>query len=109
VASGRVQIVKAIDDDPRPIKQLSTGQYFGEIALFDDDPRWDGAVADQDCTLLKLDKHRFISLISQRPHIILEVCRFLSQRLRETDRYYAGIRLGGRVTQAVAQREDTEG
>ncbi|MEO1300208.1 MAG: cyclic nucleotide-binding domain-containing protein, partial [Cyanobacteria bacterium J06636_16] len=87
IADGTVQLVKKIDGVPRELKQLSEGQYFGEIALFDDAPRWDGAVALEDCTLLKLEKNRFLSLITQRPHIILEICRFLSQRLRETDKH----------------------
>ncbi len=87
IAEGSVKIVKNLDDKQQEIKQLTKGQYFGEVALFDNAPRWDGAIAIQDCTLLKLEKKRFISLITQRPHIILEICRFLSQRLRETDKY----------------------
>ena len=87
IADGIVQIVKDVDGKPQNIKQLTSGQYFGEIALFDDAPRWDSAIALQDCILLKLEKKSFISLISQRPHIILEICRFLSKRLRETDKY----------------------
>ncbi|HHP7229690.1 MAG TPA: HEAT repeat domain-containing protein [Xenococcaceae cyanobacterium] len=87
IGSGVVQIVKTLDGEPQEIKQLSTGQYFGEIALFDDAPRWDSAIALENCTLFKLEKKRFLSLIAQRPHIILEICRFLSQRLRETDKY----------------------
>ncbi|MEO0540235.1 MAG: cyclic nucleotide-binding domain-containing protein [Cyanobacteria bacterium P01_A01_bin.105] len=87
VADGTVQLVKAIDGDPRELKQVSKEQYFGEIALFDDAPRWDSAIALTDCILLKLEKNRFLSLITQRPHIILEICRFLSQRLRETDKH----------------------
>ncbi len=87
IAEGTVKIVKKLDDQEQEIKQLSTGQYFGEIALFDNAARWDGAIAIQDSTLLKLEKKRFISLITQRPHIILEICRFLSKRLRETDKY----------------------
>jgi hypothetical protein len=87
IADGAVQILKNVDGNPENIKQLSPGQYFGEIALFDDSPRWDSAIALRDCTLFRLEKKRFISLISQRPHIILEICRFLSQRLRETDKY----------------------
>ncbi|MEO0986819.1 MAG: cyclic nucleotide-binding domain-containing protein [Cyanobacteria bacterium J06639_14] len=89
IADGTVQLVKKIDGAPRELKQLQQGQYFGEIALFDDAPRWDGAVAVEDCTLLKLEKNRFLSLITQRPHIILEICRFLSQRLRETDKHHS--------------------
>ena len=93
IASGQVQLVKAVDGATRELKQLKEGQYFGEVALFDDAPRWDGAIALSDCTLLKLEKGRFLSLVTQRPHIILEMCRFLSQRLRETDKYR--VRDGG--------------
>ncbi|MEM8613906.1 MAG: cyclic nucleotide-binding domain-containing protein [Cyanobacteria bacterium P01_H01_bin.105] len=87
IASGTVQIVKTVDDEQREIKQLATGNYFGEIALFDDAPRWNGAIAKEDCMLLKLEKQRFISLTTQRPHILLEICRFMSQQLRETDKF----------------------
>ncbi|MEM9264402.1 MAG: cyclic nucleotide-binding domain-containing protein [Cyanobacteria bacterium P01_F01_bin.13] len=87
IASGAVQIVKTVDDEQREIKQLVAGNYFGEIALFDDAPRWNGAIAKDDCMLLKLEKQRFISLTTQRPHILLEICRFMSQQLRETDTF----------------------
>ncbi|MGD1856325.1 MAG: cyclic nucleotide-binding domain-containing protein [Leptolyngbyaceae cyanobacterium] len=87
IASGEVQIVKTVDDEQREIKQLLAGNYFGEIALFDDAPRWNGAIAKDDCLLLKLEKQRFISLTTQRPHILLEICRFMSQQLRETDKF----------------------
>ncbi|ESA33351.1 cyclic nucleotide-binding protein [Leptolyngbya sp. Heron Island J] len=87
IASGAVQIVKTVDDEQREIKQLAAGNYFGEIALFDDSPRWNGAIAKDDCMLLKLEKQRFISLTTQRPHILLEICRFMSQQLRETDKF----------------------
>ncbi len=91
IASGKVQLMKTIDQKPRKIRELSVGDYFGEVALFDDAPHWDEAIAISDCTLLKLDKNRFINLITQRPHIILEICRFLSQRLRETDKYGSAL------------------
>ncbi|MBE9032079.1 cyclic nucleotide-binding domain-containing protein [filamentous cyanobacterium LEGE 11480] len=87
IASGQVKLVKAIDGVEKALQVLERGQYFGEVALFDDAPRWNGAIALEDCTLLKLEKQRFLSLMTQRPQIILEICRFLSQRLRETDRY----------------------
>ena len=87
IAEGSVKIIKQVESQPQEIKQVTQGQYFGEIAIFDDAPRWDTAIAIEHCTLLKLEKKRFLNLISQRPHIILEICRFLSQRLRETDKY----------------------
>jgi Cyclic nucleotide-binding domain len=93
IAKGRVQIVKELDGERAEIKQLTAGQYFGEIALFDEAPRWDSAIALEDSVLLSLEKKRFISLISQRPHIILEICRFLSRRLRETDKYMSAKKI----------------
>ena len=93
IAAGKIQIVKELDGEQQEIKQLTVGDYFGEIALFDEAPRWDGAIALEDSTLLCLEKKRFISLISQRPHIILELCRFLSRRLRETDKYMSAKRV----------------
>lgn len=87
IAEGSVKIIKQVESQPQEIKQVTQGQYFGEIAIFDDAPRWDTAIAIEHCALLKLEKKRFLNLISQRPHIILEICRFLSQRLRETDKY----------------------
>ncbi len=93
IAGGKIQIIKELDGEPQAIKQLTAGQYFGEIALFDEAPRWDGAIALEDSTLLCLEKKRFISLISQRPQIILELCRFLSRRLRETDKYMSAKKI----------------
>ena len=93
IAEGKIQIIKELDGEREEIKRLSTGAYFGEIALFDEAPRWDGAIALEDSVLLCLEKKRFISLISQRPHIILEICRFLSKRLRETDKYMSAKKM----------------
>ncbi|NEQ99123.1 MAG: cyclic nucleotide-binding domain-containing protein [Cyanothece sp. SIO2G6] len=87
VAAGQVRLTKTIGGQSKTLRTLSKEQFFGEVALFDEAPRWDSAIAIEDCILLKLEKSRFISLGTQRPHIILEVCRFLSQRLREIDDY----------------------
>ena len=87
IAEGQVRLVKEIDGLKRSLRDLGKGDYFGEVALFDDAPLWDGAIAQTDCILLKLEKNQFLSLITQRPHMILEICRFLSQRLRQTDHY----------------------
>jgi hypothetical protein len=48
---------------------------------------WEGAIAIEDCTLLKLEKNGIVNLIAHHPQIVLEFCGYLSQRLRETERY----------------------
>ncbi|MGK7890959.1 MAG: HEAT repeat domain-containing protein [Leptolyngbyaceae cyanobacterium] len=87
VAAGQVRLIKTVGNQSRTLRTLAKEEFFGEVALFDDAPRWDSAIALEDCILLKLEKSRFISLGTQRPHIILEICRFLSQRLRNIDDY----------------------
>ena len=87
VESGTVELTKRIGDRSYELKQLGVGEHFGEICLFDDAPRWDGAIAQTDATLLKLEKEKFKALLMQRPRISLEICRYLRQRLREFDNF----------------------
>jgi CRP-like cAMP-binding protein len=87
ITSGRVRIVKHINNQPQELAQLGIGQYFGEMELFDTFPRSTGAFADTDCTLLLLDSKRLLSLVIQRSQIMVELCKSLSQRLRETENY----------------------
>jgi CRP-like cAMP-binding protein len=104
IGEGSVRLVKDMDEVQCDLKYLSAGQHFGEVTLFDNAPHWDGAIAVKDCTLLKLEKNRFISLITQRPHIVLEICRFLSQRLRETDKYRLARKLPSSLEVPVESR-----
>ncbi|OLP17887.1 hypothetical protein BST81_12570 [Leptolyngbya sp. 'hensonii'] len=85
VYQGQVTILKQVNQTQRELAHLSPGQYFGDMALFDQEPRSATAVARSDCTLLTLGRTHFHSLISQRPEIILQMCRILSLRLRETN------------------------
>ena len=66
--------------------RLQTGDFFGEMALFDDEPRSASCVAATACTLLVLDRGRFYGLIEQMPQLGLAICKTLTQRLRRTER-----------------------
>ena len=66
--------------------RLQSGEFFGEMALFDDEPRSATCVAATACTLLVLDRGRFYGLIEQMPQLGLAICKTLSQRLRRTER-----------------------
>jgi len=66
--------------------RLGSGDFFGEMALFDDEPRSATCVAVDACTLLVLDRGRFYGLIEQMPQLGLAICKTLSQRLRRTER-----------------------
>jgi HEAT repeat protein len=79
---GTVVIRRKFEQEEQELAQLSAGEFFGEMSLFDESPRSATAVTATDSTLLAIDRSHFHSLIGQRPEIALEMCRVLSLRLR---------------------------
>ena len=69
----------------REVARLGPGQYFGEMALFDLEPRSASAVAAGHATMLTLARDRFTSLALQRPEILFQICKVFSRRLREAN------------------------
>ncbi|MDX2096868.1 MAG: cyclic nucleotide-binding domain-containing protein, partial [Leptolyngbyaceae cyanobacterium bins.59] len=82
---GNVLIRKHIRSTYRDLARLGSGEYFGDMALFEQAPRSATAIAETDCTLLSLERSHFQSLISHRPEIVMQMCRILSTRLREAN------------------------
>ena len=64
------------------LAQLSSGQLFGEMALFDNDRRSATVVALVATELLSIDRDRFNSLAYQRPEMPMQIAKVLAQRLR---------------------------
>jgi CRP-like cAMP-binding protein len=60
---------------------LSDGQSFGESLLFNDKPYPMSAVAKTSCSVLKLSKNDFLSLLSQNPKTSFDLFKCLSDRL----------------------------
>jgi uncharacterized membrane protein len=86
IASGHVNIHLPGEASRRiSLKDVTDGEYFGELALFDDKPRSASAVATADATLLELDRQTLSSYLSQRPHAAMMLLRTMAQRLRETN------------------------
>ena len=86
VAEGHVNIHLPGEASRRiSLKDVSTGEYFGEIALFDDKPRSASALATTDAVLLELDRNTLSKYVNERPHAAMTLLRTLAQRLRETN------------------------
>jgi len=86
ISNGEVSVRSGAGDGQREVARLGPADFFGEMALFDDEPRSATCVAATPCTLLVLDRSRFYSLIEQLPQLGVAICRTLSQRLRRTQR-----------------------
>lgn len=84
LAGGRASV--RIGADQKEVAQLGEGEFFGEMALFDDQPRSASVVALTETTLLTLDRDRFSTLVMQRPEVLFHICKMFGARLRETNR-----------------------
>ena len=69
----------------RKIASLTTGQYFGEMALLDRGPRSAAVVADSDMTLLVLGQREFSGLLDEIPGLAHKILSTMAARLREAD------------------------
>ena len=67
------------------LKDISRGEYFGELALFDDKPRSASALATTDALLLELDRDTLSRYLVQRPQGAMTLLSTLAGRLRATN------------------------
>jgi CRP/FNR family transcriptional regulator, cyclic AMP receptor protein len=86
VAEGHVNIYLPGEASRRiSLKDITTGEHLGEIALFDDRPRSASAVATTDATLLELERDTLSRYLAQRPQGAMTLLRTLAARLRATN------------------------
>lgn len=86
VAAGRVKVV-LIGEDGREVilAVLEAGDFFGELALIDDEPRSAHVIAMDDARLLVLRRDDFQRALEGHPRLALGLLRTLSRRLRRAD------------------------
>jgi len=86
VAAGHINIYLPGEASRRiSLKDITAGEYFGELALFDDKPRSASAVATTDATLLELDRDTLSHYLAQRPQGAMTLLQTLAARLRATN------------------------
>jgi CRP-like cAMP-binding protein len=94
LVSGRVRIVKDYGGPHElPLAFLTPGDFFGEMAIFENAPRSSTAVAEEEAELLALSPDKFKQTIYQKPEMAFEIFRELSARLRRREEHAAGARL----------------
>ncbi len=80
---GRVKITKGADQD-NIVGVLKEGDAFGELALFDEQPRSATITAIEEVTALLLRRDDFRGLIKKMPEIALPLLKLMARRLRVT-------------------------
>src|SRR5262249_62367321 len=83
IESGEVKLVLSGGEGQESILDvLRAGDYFGEMALFDEQPRSADAVAAEPTQLLSLHRDDFRAVIERYPTVAFPVVRALPPRLR---------------------------
>lgn len=113
VSAGQVKVV-LIGEDGREVilSVLGDGDFFGEMALIDDEPRSAHVIAMRDSRLLVLRRDDFQQQIQQHPSIALKVLKVMVQRLRRADAKIGGLVLldvNGRVARLLLDLADESG
>jgi len=105
VAKGQVKVV-LIGDDGREVilSVLGEGEFFGEMALLDDEPR--------SAHVMVLRREDFEGILAQSPQIALSLLRELTRRLRRADEKVGALVLldvTGRVARLLLELADDSG
>lgn len=88
VISGSVQIFLPPPDKDTPrvvLKDVRTGEYFGELSLFDDKPRSASVEATVDAVLLELTRDELGEHLQKSKGAALAILSEMANRLRETN------------------------
>ncbi len=84
IIQGKVSVIKGQGDpDETELGQIGSGDYFGEMALFEDDVRSATIRTIEETRLLVLHKREFTEIVREYPQIALHICKVLSQRIRK--------------------------
>jgi CRP/FNR family cyclic AMP-dependent transcriptional regulator len=94
ILKGRVKIV-ILGDNGREVilNLLKAGDFFGEMALLDDQPRSANVVAAEDSTVLILKRDAFAEHIKKSPATALNMMAELARRLRRADELISNLAL----------------
>jgi len=87
VLEGEVRARLMIAGKETTLMTLGAGEFFGEMSLFDQQPRSADVVANKDCVLLKVSADKFNKLTSDAPDLatpfLVAICRSVAGRLRQ--------------------------
>jgi CRP/FNR family transcriptional regulator, cyclic AMP receptor protein len=79
VSSGRV----LVHIGNQELAKLERGNFFGEMALFDAEPRSASVTTLENCECLELTQQQLYEAIDETPEIAVNIIRLLSRRIRD--------------------------
>jgi CRP/FNR family transcriptional regulator, cyclic AMP receptor protein len=86
ILRGRARVVAySISGREITFDDLTSGDYFGEIAAIDGGPRSAGVMAVEDSMLLSLSRRQFLAILADQPQVALRVMERLARVVRNAN------------------------
>ncbi len=83
VVKGQVKVHRK---NGQTLAELDAGACFGEMSLFDAEPRSASVTTLEDCDCLILTQNQLYEAIDETPGIAINIIRLLSRRIRELNK-----------------------
>ncbi len=113
ILSGRTKVQMSDAEGKEVILAvLGSGEFFGEMALIDDQPRSATVVTLETCEFLTMNKEDFRNCLASNTEMATLIMRGLVKRLREADRKIESLALldvYGRVARVLLEFSEVEG
>lgn len=104
IVEGKVSIIKNYRTPHELVlATLKETDYFGEMAVLDNEPRSASVVVAEDARLLSISGAKLRDIVHQKPEIAFEIFKVLSSRLRKADQ-----RLGDLTRENVVLKKQVE-
>ena len=95
ILQGEVRVRVIIAEKETLLAPLATGDFFGEVSLFDQGPRSADVIANEDSVLLRLSAGAFQKMVQEAPELaapfLLAAGKTLTSRIRADNKRYAEI------------------
>ncbi len=88
IQSGRVEILKIVDDMQKTLDILEPGEIFGEMAILEEAPRSATALALDKVVALEFNRENFEVLMQGNPQIALKLLKLFSKRIYDQKRRF---------------------
>ena len=107
IQEGQVKVTKMSEDGREKILEMfGPGDFFGDMSLFDREPRSASIKTTKACVLMAWSRHDFLELLRQNPDVSMQVIQELSRRLRDADEQIRALlfeRVEGRTRQLLVR------
>jgi CRP-like cAMP-binding protein len=94
INSGRVRIVKIINNREKTLDVLEPGDVFGEMAILEEEPRSASAIAVDAVKVLKFHRDNFDTLLAGNPALAYKLLIVFSKRIYDAKRRLMILLLG---------------